>query len=87
MKFYKIRKKSDPNLYRLAGMDPRWNKSGKTWDTLGKLRSMITMIINNRYRHEDIGDWEVVEFEVSEVSAKDVHEVISPENLKKLLMR
>lgn len=87
MKFYKIRNKSNPNLYRLSGVYGRWNKSGKTWDSLGKLRSMITMIINRQYSTEDLSDWEIVEFEVTEVSAKGVHEVITAKNLTKLLTR
>lgn len=87
MKFYKIRSKENPTLYRLSGIYPRWNKSGKTWDTLGKLRSMVTMIINHRDRSEDISNWEVVEYEVTEVYAKPVHEVISAETLKKLLIK
>lgn len=87
MKFYKIRNKSDPKLYRLAGSRPSWNKSGKTWDTLGKLRSMITNTINSNYYGEDLGNWEIVEYEVAEVSAKPVHEVMSQQNLLKLLTR
>lgn len=85
-KVYKIRNKTNPELYRLGGVDSRWNKSGKTWDTLGKLRSMITNTINNRYRREELDDWEIVEYEVIEVSAKPLHEVMSAENLKKLLV-
>lgn len=85
MKFYKIRSKKNPELYRLGGVDSRWNKSGKTWDTLGKLRSMITNTINNQYRSEELSDWEIVEYEVTEVSAKPLNEVMSAENLKKLL--
>lgn len=87
MKFYKIRNKNNPQLYRLAGSRPSWNKSGKTWDTLGKLRSMITNTINSNYYGEDLGNWEIVEYEVAEVSAKPVHEVMSQQNLLKLLTR
>ena len=87
MKFYKIRNKNNPQLYRLAGSRPSWNKSGKTWDTLGKLRSMITNTINSNYYSEDLGNWEIVEYEVAEVSAKPVHEVMSQQNLLKLLTR
>lgn len=87
MKFYKIRKKSNPSLYRLAGSCPSWNKTGKTWDTLGKLRAMITNVINSNYYNEDLGDWEIVEYEVTEVSAKPLHEVITHKNLMTLLER
>ena len=86
MKFYKIRSRSNPEMYRLAGIYPRWNKSGKTWDTLGKLRSLITMILNGS-RSEDISDWEIVEYEVHEVSAKHVYDVIDPKKIDKILAR
>jgi hypothetical protein len=85
MKFYKIRNKNDPTKYRLGGIDPKWNKSGKTWDTLGKLRSMITMKINTKSSTEDLSDWEIVEYKVTEVAAKPVHEVISHKNLLTML--
>jgi hypothetical protein len=87
MKFYKIRKKSNSNLYRLAGSHPSWNKTGKTWDTIGKLRAMITNVINSNYYNEDLGDWEIVEYEVTEVSVKPLHEVITHKNLMTLLER
>ena len=87
MKFYKIRNKNNPEQYRLGGVVPQWNKSGKTWDTLGKLRSMITNTVNNKYRYEELNDWEIVEYEVTEVSAKPVHEVMSAQNLKNILLR
>ena len=87
MKFYKIRKRSNPSLYRLAGSRPSWNKTGKTWDAIGKLRAMITNTINSNYYDEDLSDWEIVEYEVTEASAKPVHEVMSQKNLLTLLSR
>lgn len=87
MKFYKIRKRSNPSLYRLAGSRPSWNKTGKTWDAIGKLRAMITNTINSNYYNEDLSDWEIVEYEVTESSAKPVHEVMSQKNLLTLLSR
>lgn len=87
MKFYKIRKRSNPSLYRLAGSRPSWNKTGKTWDAIGKLRAMITNTINSNYYNEDLSDWEIVEYEVTEAAAKPVHEVMSQKNLLTLLTR
>jgi hypothetical protein len=87
MKFYKIRKRSNPSLYRLAGSRPSWNKTGKTWDAIGKLRAMITNTINSNYYNEDLGDWEIVEYEVTEASAMPVHEIMSQKNLLTLLSR
>ena len=43
--YYKIRKKSDPTLFRMA--NGSWNTSGKVYDTLGKLRAIITQHMNS----------------------------------------
>lgn len=86
MKYYKIRSRSNPERYRLSGVHGRWNKSGKTWDTLGKLRGMITMIMNSSAMN-DMSDWEIVEYEVHEVSAKHVYDVIDPKKIDKILAR
>lgn len=85
MVYYKIRKKSHPELFRKA--DGTWNKSGKVYDTLGKLRSTITLTMNNSYGsvREQVSDWEIVEFEVVEKEVKQVHEIIKPERLVELL--
>lgn len=86
MKYYKIRSRSNPDKYRLSGVYNRWNSSGKTWDTLGKLRSAITLVMNSS-RGEDISDWDIVEYEVSEVSVKHVYDVIDPKKIDKILAR
>lgn len=85
MLYYKIRKKSHPELFRKA--DGTWNKSGKVYDTLGKLRTIITLTMNNSYGsvREQVDDWEIVEFEVIEKEVKQVHEIIKPERLVELL--
>lgn len=85
MLYYKIRKKSHPELFRKA--DGTWNKSGKVYDTLGKLRSTLTLTMNNSYGsvREQVADWEIVEFEVIEKEVKQVHEIIKPERLVELL--
>ena len=85
MLYYKIRKKSHPELFRKA--DGTWNKLGKVYDTLGKLRSTLTLTMNNSYGsvREQVADWEIVEFEVIEKEVKQVHEIIKPERLVELL--
>lgn len=85
MKLYKIRNKSDPSLYRMGGIYERWNKTGKTWDTLGNLRSFISLIMNNSYHSFQLEKFEIVELEVQEVTIKEVHEIVVPEKLVKLL--
>ena len=86
MKYYKIASRSRPDQFRGAGVTGyvRWNKSGKTWDTLGKLRALITMIVNGG-RTDQFDDWEIVEYEVSEVARYRVHEIVKPELLTKII--
>lgn len=79
--YYKIRSKKNPELYRKA--DGTWNSSGKVYDTLGKLRSVITSHINaySDYRRQQIADWEIVEFEVKVKEVKQLHEVITAQRM------
>jgi hypothetical protein len=80
--YYKIRKKSDPTQFRKA--DGTWNTAGKVYDTLGKLRTIITLKMNSRFRQE-IHDWDIVEFEVKEVAVKHLADVIDPKKIFELL--
>ncbi len=79
--YYKIRKKSQPELFRTS--DGRWNTSGKVYDTLGKLRTLITTKINgySDYSRREIADWEIVEYEVQVKAVKGVHEVITAQRM------
>jgi hypothetical protein len=85
--YYKIRKKSDPELFRKA--DGSWNKSGKVYDTLGKLRATITNKMNSYYDsvRGEIQDWEIVEFEVRVKEVKQLHEIVKPEKVWDLLKK
>lgn len=85
MRYYKIASRSRPGLYRKGGIHPSWNKSGKTWDTLGKLRSMITLTM--KYGREDMDDWQIVEYRVEVESVKLVSDVITQEKLVDLIKR
>ena len=85
--YYKIRSKKDPELYRLA--DGRWNKSGKVYDTLGKLRSTITFNMNSysEYTRKQVQDWEIVEFEVHVKEVKQLIDVIDPKKVWEMLQK
>ena len=85
--YYKIRSKKEPELYRLA--DGRWNKSGKVYDTLGKLRSVITSHMNStsEYHRAKIQDWEIVEFEVRVREVKQLIDIVKPEKVWDLLKK
>jgi hypothetical protein len=90
--FYKIRHKKS-GLYSKGGMDvvyghtgtgSCWNKSGKTWDTLGKIRSHITLVRDAMSRiknHASFDDWEIVTFEVNELPPQDVISIVDPKKL------
>lgn len=85
--YYKIRKKSDPTQFRKA--DGTWNSSGKVYDTLGKLRAIITQHMNstNEYYREKIQDWEVVEFEVRVREVRQLIDIVKPERVWNLLKK
>lgn len=81
MIYYKIRSKKNPDMFRKA--DGTWNTSGKVYDTLGKLRSVITSHINSHsdYHRQKIADWEIVEYEVQVKDVKQLHEVITAQRM------
>ena len=85
MIYYKIRSKTNPDLFRKA--DGSWNKSGKVYDTLGKLRATITLNMNSHssYTREKVRDWEIVEYEVRIKEVKHLADVIDPKKIFELL--
>jgi hypothetical protein len=87
MKVYKVRH-AETKLYRTAGVRTYWNRVGKTWDTLGKLRTMITCAItDDRSSKHDFSNWEVVEYEVIEQNVRPVHEMITANKLLELIKK
>ena len=84
---YKIRKKPDPELSRLS--DGRWNKSGKVYDTLGKLRATITSKMNSHsaYTRAEIQDWEIIEFEVHIKEVRQLIDVVDKKKIWELLKK
>jgi len=87
MTYYKIRSKKNPEMFRKA--DGTWNKSGKVYDTLGKLRSTITLNMNSysEYTREKVKDWEIVEYEVRVKEVKHLADIIDPKKLFELLSK
>jgi hypothetical protein len=91
--FYKIRHKKT-GLYSKGGAYVNaegnnifWTKTGKTWDTIGKLRSHITSHLNKYYGATDMSDWEVIEFKCVPTAVKDIHEIVTQKRLVELLTR
>lgn len=90
--YYKIRHKvtglySKGSSYSNAeGTNSYWSKSGKTWDTLGKLRAHITMHLPTPYRKgTDMTNWEVVEMEMVVKEVKGIMNVIDPKKFLDIL--
>lgn len=87
MIYYKIRKKSDPTLFRKS--DGTWNGSGKVYDTLGKLRAVITGHMNSHsdYHRSRVDDWEFVEYEVREREVKQLIDIVDKKKVWEMLKR
>lgn len=85
MLYYKIRRKSDPTQFRKS--DGTWNTSGKVYDTLGKLRAVITQHMNSwsDRQRQQIQDWEIVEYEVQVREVKQLVDVVDPKKVWDLL--
>lgn len=85
--YYKIRKKSNPELFRKA--DGTWNSAGKVYDTLGKLRSVITMKMNSNYDsiRDQVHDWEFVEYEVTVKEVKQLFDVVDKKKVWEMLKK
>lgn len=65
------------------------DKTGRIFQTLGKLRTFLTSVMNADARMERsrMSDWEIVELEMIVKEVKGVHEVITAKKLKELLMK
>ena len=87
MIYYKIRKKSDPTQFRKS--DGSWNGSGKVYDTLGKLRAIITQHMNNRsdWARDELQKWEFVEYEVVEREVRQLIDVVDKKKVWEILKR
>ena len=79
---YKIRSKSNPELF-LSGTPSYHNfdKTGRVFITLGKLRTFLTSVLGNEYRRTKINDWEIVEIEMRIKEVKGLIDVIKPEKM------
>lgn len=87
--FYKIRNKKT-GLFSKGGApgNVQWVKrAGKTWNSLGTLRTHISQHLPSEYklRCTDMSDWEVVEYEVTESKPRPISEMMSDKQLLQLL--
>lgn len=94
--FYKIRYKDDIEKYvKGTPSYQSFDKTGRTFQTLGQLRTFLTGVMNedsnyskyhNGHRNR-VANWEIVELEVTEKDVKDIHEVLTAKKIKELLMK
>ena len=83
---YKVRKRgSYPAEYSKGTMYRQWSTKGKTFDTLGKLRSFLTRCMHDDYMLKTMHEFEIVELEVRVHNIKEVHEIVKPEKIVELL--
>ena len=72
--------------YSCGGSPPKFTKfGGKTWGTLGRLRSHLTMVMQDPRVFMD--DWEVIELEMVESRRMKPHEAASQKKLIKMLTK
>lgn len=63
-----------------------WNKTGKIWDTIGKLRSHITTHLPNSYRRgTNMSEWQVITYDLTVSNVQGIHEIVVPEKIIQVL--
>ena len=84
--YYKIRHKETGLYVKGTPHYPSYDGTGRIFQKLGNLRAFLTCIMNRQYgRPVHLGEWEVVELEMVIKEVKDVHKVVKPEKLIKML--
>lgn len=86
-KHYKVRNRNSGSFHTGGRYSGKWNKIGKTFVTLGKLRAFLTRSFNDEVMRKDIPEYEIVELEVREAAVKQVHEVMDPKKFMALLTK
>ena len=88
MIFYKLRSKANPDLYvRGTPVYMSYDQQGRIFQKIGQLRTFLTACINMKHGSRDVTEWEVVELELKELSAKEVIDIIKPEKVLALLKK
>lgn len=96
MKVYKIQHKKT-KLFSTGGIEPKWQKTGKNWKTIGQVKSSITLAVrtyaSNAVRSNskiNSGNWlnlldDVSNWEIIEYEASPtrVHQVLPSDLLTK----
>lgn len=95
MIYYKLRKKDDPEMFvRGTPEYQSYDKTGRIFQSLGRLRSFVTGVMNSDEYHNRgephrnrVADWEVIELEMVIKEVKGVHEIFTAQKLKELIMK
>jgi hypothetical protein len=85
MIYYKIKHSVTGLFHNGKIADYDWNKTGKVWVTLGKLRFFITSAMRDKFVMREFDKWMLIEFEVIEREAKPIMEAIDPKKVIELL--
>lgn len=64
-----------------------YDKCGRIFQKIGRLRTFLTLVMNDKHRCHRISEWEVVEIEMVVKEVKGVHEVITQKKLIELLTK
>jgi hypothetical protein len=85
---YKVKNKTT-GLYHKGGIGWAWSKTGKTWDTIGKLRSFITNYMKYGPKGTIFGldQFVIVELLITESAEKEVSDILDPKKLIEFLSR
>lgn len=82
---YKIRSRTHQHLYSKGNLYNSWSAKGKTWTSLGQLRSYITRCMNDEYMRKFLPEFQVIELEVREGAVKELYDIVKPEKIIELL--
>lgn len=86
MKYYKIQSIANPEMF-LIGTPAyhSYDKNGRLFDSVGKLRTFLTSVMNSEHRRKDLADWKIVEIEMIVTDVLNLTDIIKPEKMMKLL--
>lgn len=93
MIYYKIRNKETGLYVKGTPYYLKYDKTGRIFQNLGKLRAFLTGVMNRQYgRQVNFSDWEIVELEIVELEMvvkeiKSVNDVVDPKKLIQILAR
>lgn len=64
-----------------------YDSSGRIFQTMGRLRSFLTGVLNSRRRNQNMSEWQIVEIEMVIKNKKEVIDIIDPKKIVEILSR